>query len=104
MIQEIIQRVRHSQNGVFRPHLPLCHSPKRDMKLWHETKKIFLYVWLSKHITFRGFSKHFLPPVNGVKKLSLNSVLKTQFIIRNFFSLLQSILPRKNVYKDKKHP
>ena len=52
----------------------------------------------------RGLSKHFLPPVNGVKKLNLNWVLKTQFIIRNFFCLLQSIWPRKNVYKGKKHP
>ena len=30
--------------------------------------------------------------------------LKTQFIIRNSFSLLQSIWPRKSRYKGKKHP
>ena len=49
----------------------------------------------------RSFSRHFLPPVNSVKKLNLNWVSKTQFIVR-IFSLLQSIWLWKNVYKGKR--
>ena len=51
----------------------------------------------------RGFSKHFLPAVNGVEKLNLNWVLKTQLIIRNFFSFVQSIWPRKKMYANVKN-
>ena len=38
----------------------------------------------SRHVTnrtFRAFSKHFLPPVNGGKKLNSNWISKTQFTI-----------------------
>ena len=52
----------------------------------------------------QGLFQGFLPPVNNVRKHNLDLVLKTQFIIINFFSLLQSIWPRKNVYKGKKRP
>ena len=43
------------------------------------------------------FQAFFLPPVNGVKKLKLNWVLKTQFIIRIFF-LYCNLFDREKTY------
>ena len=45
---------------------------------------------------------NFLTPVNGVKKLNLLWIQKTQSIIGIF--LLQTIWPRKNEYKRKEQP
>ena len=54
--------------------------------------------------TSKGFSKHFSPLVNSVKKLNSNWILKTQFIIRTFFSLFNLFDSEKTYTKVKSTP
>ena len=52
----------------------------------------------------RGFSEHYLQPVNGVEKLNLNWLLKIQFTTRFFFPYCNLLDPEKTYTKVKSTP
>ena len=57
----------------------------------------FINAWC-KHNQW-AFPSIILPPVNSVKKLNLNWVSKTQFIIRIFLFFITIYLTQKKTYK-----
>ena len=72
------------------------------MRLKYFGKKIITVCRISDLKIYNASVFNFLAPVNGVKKLNLLWIQKTQSIIGIF--LLQTIWPRKNEYKRKEQP
>ena len=73
------------------------------MRLKYFGKKIITVCKISDMKIYNMNVFNFLTPVNGVKKLNLLWIQKTQSII-GIFLLLQTIWPRKNEYKRKEQP